>query len=550
LCLDRGPEMITAMLAVWWAGGAFLPLDPGYPAQRVGFMVADSGARVVVARRGRGGGLGGVQADGRGVVVVWLDDLPAAAPAALAGVVGAPAGGQLAYVMYTSGSTGVPKGVLCAHRGLVNRLVWMQRVYRLAVGERVLHKTAVTFDVSLWEMWWPLVAGGCVVVAAPGRQGDLDYLGGVLRRQAVGVAHFIPSLFAQFAGYRGAGRLADLRLVGCSGEALAGGDVARFYAWHSSAVVVNLYGPTEASIEVSSWACPRPGDAGAPPIGAPIANTRLHVLDRWLNVVPAGVGGELFIGGVGLARGYGGRAALTAERFVADRFAGDGSRLYRTGDRARWRADGVLEFLGRADDQVKVRGFRIEPGEIEAVLAAHRGVRTAVVTAAGDGTQRLVAYLVPADQGAGVPPAGELRAFVRDKLPEFMVPAVFTELASLPLTLGGKLDRAALPAPGATRPELEAGYVPPSSPAQELLAGIWAQVLGLDQVGVHDNFFDLGGHSLLATQVVSRIREVFGVELPLATIFDQPTIAQTALAINESADLDGSSGEEYEEFEF
>ena len=529
LCLERGVDLVAAMLAVWKAGGVYLPLDPGYPAERLAFMIADSGARVLVGCRGRAGGLAdGLAGLGEGLAVVWLDD-----PVAAAAVAAAPctppqvavAAGQLAYVIYTSGLTGRPKGVLAGHGGLVNRLAWMQEAFGLAPGERVLHKTAITFDVSLWELVWPLAVGGCLVVAEPGGGGDLDYLAGLIEDQRVSVTHFIPSLFHQLARHEWLAPMRDLRLVVCSGEALAGDDVARFYARHPAVVVANLYGPTEASIDVSWWLCERPGGA-VPPIGQPIANTCLYVVDRHLRPAPIGVEGELLIGGAGLARGYGRRPGLTAERFIPDGFTGDGSRLYRTGDRARWRADGQLEFLGRIDDQVKIRGFRVEPGEVEAALAAHPGVGAAVVAADGQGAAaRLVAWLVPAGPGGGIPPAGELRAFVGQRLPGFMVPAVFTELAGLPLTASGKLDRAALPAPDAGRPELAGGYVAPASPAQELLAGIWAQVLGVDRVGATDSFFDLGGHSLLATQVISRIRGVFGVEVALAALFDQPTVA-------------------------
>jgi acyl carrier protein len=277
----------------------------------------------------------------------------------------------------------------------------------------------------------------------------------------------------------------------------------------------------------------------------------VHVLDRQLSPVPVGVAGELWIGGAQLARGYAGRPAQTAERFVADPLAGDGSRAYRSGDRGRWRADGQLEFVGRADDQVKIRGFRVEPVEVQAVLAAHPGVAAAAVTADGnEADRRLVAYLVPADPSLGVPPTGELREFMAKRLPAFMIPAVFTELAALPLTASGKLDKASLPAPEGARPELARGYVAPSTPTEELLARIWAQVLGLDKVGIHDNFFELGGHSLRAVEVVSGIRSEFGVEFRIAAFFDEPTIAEIAVAINKSTvGIDGE-GQRYDEFEF
>src|SRR6202046_4189456 len=301
---------------------------------------------------------------------------------------------------------------------------------------------------------------------------------------------------------------------------------------------VNEYGPTETVVGccVFEVAAGQQVADSSVPIGMPIANTRVYVVEAHLGLPPCGVAGELWVGGSGVARGYGRRPALTAERFVADRFAADGSRLYRTGDQARWRADGQLEFLGRVDDQLKIRGFRVEPGEVEAALAAHPAVRSAVATAFGESLERrLVAYVVPADPAAGLPPAAELAAFAGQRLPDFMVPASFTELAELPLTASGKVDRGALPAPATGRPELAGGYTAPTTPTEELLAGIWGQVLGLDRVGADDNFFELGGHSLLATRVISRIRAVFGVEMALSELFDHPAVAGLAAVIESSA---------------
>ncbi|MEV6868986.1 amino acid adenylation domain-containing protein, partial [Streptosporangium subroseum] len=449
---------------------------------------------------------------------------------------------QLAYVIYTSGSTGRPKGVLAAHGGLVNRLAWMQEAYRLAPGERVLHKTSAMFDVSLWELVWPLITGATLVVAEPGRQGDLEYLSAVMTEQRINVVHFVPSLFHQFVSYEGLGGMLDLRLVVCSGEALDGEDVARFYARNDSAIVENLYGPTEASIDVSRWRCERPGRAGRPPIGGPIANTRLYVLDRHLRPVPAGIAGELFIGGAGLARGYGGRPELTAERFLPDPFVTGGDRLYRTGDRARWRDDGMLEYLGRVDQQVKVHGFRIEPGEVEAALVAHPAVASAVVVAREDGgNHRLVAYLVAADVAAGAPSTGELRAFLAGNLPEHLIPAVFVELASFPLSANGKLDRAALPVPDTARPDLTQTFAAPQTEAEIVLSEVWAEVLGLERVGVEDNFFELGGDSIISIQVVARAR-LRGVHVTPGQLFEHQTVAGLASVAKRASFVDADQG--------
>ncbi|MEU8527604.1 amino acid adenylation domain-containing protein [Streptomyces sp. NPDC048629] len=542
LCLERGPDMVAAVLAVWQAGAAYVPLDPGYPADRLEFMLADSGAGVLVGHRHVAAD---VAAGGALDTVVWLDDSAtrtalAARPATSPDVAVHPQ--QLAYVIYTSGSTGRPKGVQVTHGGVVNRLSWMQDHHGLTAADRVLHKTPLTFDASVWELLWPLSNGAELVLAAPGRQGDLDYLVGLIESRRITVVQFVPSLFKLFVGHTWPSSLSALRMVFCGGEALSAADVTRFYARNSTALVANLYGPTENTIDAASTVCPRtdgttewsPG--GLVPIGLPLTNVRLMVLDERLNPVPVGIAGELYIAGASLARAYGDRPALTAERFVADPFAGDGSRAYRSGDQVRWRADGRLEFLSRIDQQVKVRGFRIEPGEIEEALAGHPRVRSAVVTAWGDGEdRRLVAYLVPADHGEGVPATAELREHLRRSVPEFMVPSVFVELADLPLAPNGKLDRAALPEPEIGRSEADASVATVGA-VEELLAGIWTRVLGIDRVGAEDNFFELGGHSLLATQVVSRIRNVLGAEIPLSALFDQPTVRGLAATIAESAE--------------
>ncbi|WP_146192724.1 non-ribosomal peptide synthetase, partial [Streptomyces sp. A244] len=542
LCLERGPDMVAAVLAVWQAGAAYVPLDPGYPADRLAFMLADSGAGTLVGHRRVAAD---VAAGGTLDTVVWLDDPDtraalAARPASSPGVAVHPQ--QLAYVIYTSGSTGRPKGVQITHGGVVNRISWMQDQHLLTAADRVLHKTPLTFDASVWELLWPLSNGAELVLAAPGRQGDLDYLVELIESARITVVQFVPSLFKLFVSHAWPSSLSALRMVFCGGEALSAADVTRFYARNATALVANLYGPTENTIDAASTVCPRldgtsdwsPG--GLVPIGLPLTNVRLMVLDERLKPVPVGIAGELYIAGASLARGYGHRPALTAERFVADPYAGDGSRAYRSGDQVRWRADGRLEFLSRIDQQVKVRGFRIEPGEIEEALAGHPQVRSAVVTAWGeDEHRRLVAYLVPADHADGMPAVAELREHLRRSVPEFMVPSVFVELADLPLAPNGKLDRAALPEPEQGRPEADTSAAPTGA-VEELLAGIWTSVLGIDRVGAEDNFFELGGHSLLATRVISRIRNVLGAEVPLAALFDQPTVRGLAATVAETAD--------------
>jgi amino acid adenylation domain-containing protein len=439
--------------------------------------------------------------------------------------------GNAAYMIYTSGSTGTPKGVVNVHRGLLNRLQWMQETYRLTAADRVLQKTPFTFDVSVWEFFWPLISGARLIVARPGGQRDSAYLVQVIKSQQITTLHFVASMLQVFLQAPGIEECISLKHVFCSGEALSYDLEQRFFE-RSSAALYNLYGPTEASIDVTAWECRRDNTAKVVPIGKPIANTQIHILDSHLNPVPIGVAGELHIGGDGLARGYLNRPELTAEKFIRNPFSTDPeTRLYKTGDFARYLPDGNIEFLGRIDNQVKIRGYRIELGEIEAVLGQHPAVREAVVLSREDtpGDKRLVAYVV-GTPGA-IPSSSELRTFLQQKLPEYMVSPTFLFLESLPLTSNGKLDRKALPAPDQNRPEMEHTYTAPRTPVEELLANIWDEVLNLDKVGIHDNFFDLGGHSLLATQVVSRVWKTFQVELPLRALFEAPTVAGLAAEI-------------------
>jgi amino acid adenylation domain-containing protein len=428
--------------------------------------------------------------------------------------------GALAYVMYTSGSTGRPKGVLACHGGLLNLTAGLWPLLGAGPAVRGLGLASFSFDAAVWEMVIALAGGGTLVVATREERADSRRLARLVRSAGVQAASVVPSLL----GVLDPGELPGLETVLVGGERLS---EAAGRAWSRGRRLVNTYGPTEATVMVTAGLVGTAGP-GTPPIGAPVPNVDLYVLDGRLRLVPAGVAGELFVGGVQVARGYAGRAGLTAERFVADPFGGGGGRLYRTGDRVRWRADGQLEFLGRVDDQVKVRGFRIELGEVEAVLAACPGVRAAAVAAAGEGAaRRLVGYLVAADQDRGVPAAGELRDYLRSRLPAFMIPAAFTQLPALPLTPAGKPDRNALLASAAavvSGPEPARDYIAPATAAEEAVAGIWAQVLGVDRVGAEDNFFELGGHSLLALRVIAGVRDEFGSEVPVSALFDQPTV--------------------------
>ncbi len=431
--------------------------------------------------------------------------------------------------MYTSGSTGVPKGVAVTHGGLVNRLVWMQAQFGLRPGERVLHKTPFGFDVSVWELFWPLMQGAVMVIAAPGRHRDPRYVAGLIRDERVDTVHFVPPMLEAFLAVPQAAACSWLRRVVCSGQALGAGAVDRFAATFGPGTgLFNLYGPTEATVDVTGCRV-EAGESRAPSIGRPVANTRVFVLDEWLCPVPAGVAGELYVAGVQLARGYAGRPGLTGQRFVACPFGGSGERMYRTGDVVRWTAAGELVFAGRADEQVKIRGFRVEPGEVQAVLAAHPRVSHAAVVARQDAPadMRLVGYIVPAggDDGDGAGLAGVLREFAAQRLPDYMVPAAVVVLDHLPLTVNGKLDRGALPAPDFTA--VAGTGRGPADAREELLCLGFAEVLGLATVGAEDDFFALGGHSLLVVRLVEWLR-VRGVSVPVRALFETATPAGLA----------------------
>ena len=547
ICAERSLALLVGLTAILTAGGAYVPLDPSYPAERLAFLLKDSGVPVLLT----GGLTGGLTGDGlaaslpglpsQGTKILALDAPYPAAPALPAPEIDPD---HLAYVLYTSGSTGRPKGAMNTHRGIVNRLLWMQERYRLGPRDRVLQKTPISFDVSVWELFWPLLTGACLVVAQPGGHRDPAYLVETIRRREITFLHFVPALLAAFLEAPGVERCVSLRQVVASGEELPADLERRFFS-RLGTQLENLYGPTEAAVDVTFWPCDPDGAAGRVPIGRPVANTALHLLGRDLRPVPPGAAGELCIGGVQVARGYLGRPDLTAERFVPDPFAtaadaDAGGRLYRTGDLVRHRPSGELDFLGRIDHQVKIRGFRVELGEIEAALAAHPAVERSVVVVREDrpGDRRLVAYAAVAPGKEGDALAGELRASLEARLPGPMIPAAFVLLPALPLTPNGKVDRRALPAP-----EWRAGAdsVAPRTPLEEVLAGIWCEVLGVERVSVRDDFFRLGGHSLLATQLIARVRQMFQVELPLRRLFETPTVEALALAVEAAETRPGQS---------
>ena len=525
ICMERSIEMVLALLAILKAGGAYMPIDPDYPKDRAAFMLEDAAAAVLLSQQRLIERL-----PHHGVMAIPLDtEWEAIAHESDENPASGVTAGNLAYVIFTSGSTGTPKGAMNIHRGICNRLLWMQDAYELTAADHVLQKTPFSFDVSVWEFFWPLLTGARLIVAQSGGHRDSAYLVKLIAEQEITTLHFVPSMLQVFLEQEGLEILSCLRRVICSGEALPFELQERFFL-RLGAELHNLYGPTEASVDVTFWACQRESDRRSVPIGRPIANTEIYLLDSHLQPIPTGVPGELYIRGDGVARGYLNRPELTAEKFIPSPLGNDpGARLYRTGDLARRLPDGSIEFLGRTDHQVKIRGFRIELGEIEAALGQHPEVREAIVLAREDipGEKRLVAYVV----AQRVFPITELRGFLAEKLPEHMVPSAFVFLDALPLTSNGKIDRRNLPAPDQSRPEQENSFVAPRTSVEELLARIWGEVLKLDQVGIHDNFFALGGHSLLLTQIASRIQRAFLVSLPLRILFDAPTVADQSAAI-------------------
>ncbi|HEU4455947.1 MAG TPA: amino acid adenylation domain-containing protein, partial [Longimicrobium sp.] len=532
LFLERGPEMVVATLAVLKAGGVYVPLDPAHPAERLAAMREDAGAALLLtsaALAGRAAAVGGeaVAVDGA------MDDGAAGAHEPPAVAVDPE---SLAYVMFTSGSTGRPKGVAVPHRAVV-RLAMGNDFAALGEDEVVLQLAPASFDAATLEIWGALLHGAELVLFPP-HAPTLDELGRFVEREGITTMWLTAGLFHPMVDEQ-AHRLGGLRQLLAGGDALSVPHVRRVLEAHPALRLVNGYGPTE-NTTFSACRDVRPADArrASIPLGAPIRNSTAYVLDGAMRPLPAGVPGELYVGGDGLARGYFGRPGLTAERFVPHPFAA-GARLYRTGDRARWLDDGALEFLGRIDQQVKIRGFRVEPGEAEAVLAAHPAVREAAVAVRADaaGEKRLVAYAVGEEGGAV--DAAALREWMKARLPEFLVPSAFVVLEALPLTPNGKVDRRALPDPD---PAPEGGaHAAPRTEAQAVMAALWADALGMDRVGVEDDFFALGGHSLLATRLVSRVREVFGVEVPIRLLFDHPTVAGLAEAVSALAGEGGAA---------
>ncbi|MEH2149874.1 amino acid adenylation domain-containing protein [Nostoc sp.] len=542
ICVERSLEMVVGLLGILKAGGAYVPLDPEYPQDRLTFMLADAQVSVLLTQQHLVEKLPRHQAR-----VVHLDnDWFAITKSSQENPIAQVQASNIAYVIYTSGSTGQPKGVMLSHSNLCNHMFWMQATFPLTKKDKVLQKTPFGFDASVWEFYAPLLAGGQLLIAEPGGHTDSAYLLRLIAQQQVTTIQLVPSLLQMLLEQGGIETCHSLKHVFCGGEVLP---VALQEGLLSKLDVNlhNLYGPTEACIDATFWNCQREIYPQLVPIGRPIDNTQIYILDQNLQPVPIGVLGELHIGGAGLAKGYLNRSELTQEKFIPNPFSqgrgvegqrgrgeteyqsSNSERLYKTGDLARYLPDGNIEYLGRIDNQVKIRGFRIELGEIEAALNQHSDVQTSVVIICEDipGNKRLVAYIVPQPQIT--PTVNVLRSFLKEKLPDYMIPSAIVTLESLPLTPNGKIDRRALPAPEA-RTGIESSLVAPRTPIEEKLAQIWAQVLRVEQIGIHDNFFELGGDSILSIQIISRAN-VAGIKLTVKQLFANQTIAQLATVV-------------------
>jgi len=527
ICMERSFEMIIGLLGILKAGGAYVPLDPAYPGERLAYMLEDAGVSILLTQSQHLDRLPKHNCSTLCLDTHWheIDNESDANPVAPG------LAASLAYMIYTSGSTGTPKGVMITHSGICNRLFWMQDEYRLTESDRVLQKTSFSFDVSVWELFWPLMVGASLILARPEGHKDSAYLARLISEQKITVLHFVPSMLRVFLDENPLD-CSSLRHVICSGEALPCEVQERFFS-RVGAALQNLYGPTEASVDVTYWQCQPESQCRTISIGRPIANTRIYILDDYMRLVPVGVSGELYIAGTGLSRGYCNKPGLTAAVFVPDPFAiVPGQRMYRSGDLARYRSDGVIEYIGRVDHQVKLRGYRVELGEIEVNLAVHSDVREVLVVAREDspGDKRLVAYYIPMGNKVAI---SALRSWLRGKLPEYMVPGAFVSLDSFPLSANGKIDRRALPAPGSVSPgpdEDDIGeYAKPRDFLEYQLSEIWDEVFNSDwPICIHSNFFDIGGHSLMAVRMIAQIRNILGCEIPLASLFQSPTIAQLA----------------------
>ncbi|GHO97480.1 hypothetical protein KSF_075280 [Reticulibacter mediterranei] len=529
LFLERSLELVIALLAILKAGGAYVPLDPTYPAARLRFMIQDAAVPFILSTEGLRQRLPEEQAG-----IVCVEKVRSLWKHSGENLHVVTTGENLAYVIYTSGSTGQPKGVMNTHAGICNHMLWIQTIFMLVSDDRLLQKTPYSFDASIWEFFLPLLSGAQLVMAYPGRHQDPQYLIEAIKRYQITHLQLVPTMLKVWLEEPGLEQCQGIRRLICSGEALSP-QVAQTFFERLPGQLHNLYGPTEVAVDVTHWECSREAAEDSIPIGQPIANTDILILDQEMALVPLWATGEIYIRGKGLARGYHGRSDLTAASFVPDPFReGEGGRLYKTGDLGRYREDGSIEYLGRVDQQVKIRGFRIELGEIEYTLCQHPAVQDAVVLQREDnaGNKSLIAYILVEKKNrdfSGIS-INSLRSFLKQRLPEYMIPASFTILEELPLTPSGKINRSTLPAPDGSRPILEEAFIQPRTQAEQRVIAVWKQILGLEQIGVYDDFFALGGDSILSVQVAAILVQE-GFACTPRHLFQYATAASLAAAI-------------------
>lgn len=531
ICMERSIEMVVSLYGVLKAGGAYVPLDPDYPKDRLAYMINDSNVELVITQRQFA-----EQFDGFNVDVLIIDE---SVPLEEYKVEERNPNieldeNHLAYMFYTSGSTGRPKGAMNTHAAIRNRVQWLQQTFQMSQNDKLLQKSPYSFDVSVWEFFWPHLCGACLVMAKPKGHLDTSYLWEIIKLECITFVQFVPTMLQTFLSDEQAHDIPFLKHVFLCGEPLSAALNERFYNT-MSAQLHNLYGPTEAAVFITNWTSDRNLDRSVIPIGKAIPENAMYVLNEHYEQVALGEIGELFISGIGLARGYYNRPDLTAERFVPDPFSKEpGARMYHTGDLGRWLNDGNLECLGRNDDQVKVRGYRIELGEISNMLEQHPAVHQVVTIVREDqpGDQRIVAYFLPNHTIS--PSISELRNHLQQQLPDYMVPSYFVEMEVFPLTPSGKTDRKLLPSPSVSRQMIGQEYVRPETYIQKELALIWSGFFSYDQIGLDDDFIDLGGHSLVATQILVRCEHHFGVKVSLKDMLTKGTTIRTLSAIIEA----------------
>lgn len=543
ISMERSIEMVTAIFGVLKAGGAYVPLDPDYPKARLDYMVEDSQVKLILTQQR----LKELFRDTQCELIVLDDEAYVYESEDRNNLQIAIKENDLSYAFYTSGSTGKPKGVMIEHQSILQRVEWLQQTYNMDNKDRLLQKSPYSFDVSIWEFFWPMMCGATLVVAKP--QGHLDntYLLNLIKEQGITMIQFVPTMLQTFLSEEGVEDVPHLKHVFLCGEPLSAA-LHKRYCSKMSAQLHNLYGPTEAAVFITAWTSDRDESRTIIPIGKAIEDNGMYVLNEQYEPLPSGETGELFISGIGLARGYINRPELTADRFVPDPFSNEpGARMYHSGDLGYTLDDGNLVCLGRNDDQVKLRGFRIELGEVNSLLEQHEGVHQAVSMIREDqpGDERLAAYYIP-DEDHAVS-VSELRSFLQDRLPEYMIPSYFVEMIEFPLTSSGKTDRKELPSPTLSRMMISQQYIAPETYIEKEIAMIWAEFFDLDQIGIDDDFIDLGGHSLVAAQILVRIERTFEVKVSLKDMLTQGKNIRSLAAIVEELLLSDTDDDEMEQ---